>query len=221
MLLADQSIREYASRLASGDPAPGGGSAAALTGALGIALAHMVGSLSEGRAKYAEHADFIAGLLDKADTILNKFLELVDEDAVVFNEMSAAYRMPKATPEEKAARSGAIQEALRACAVTPYKMMDLCMQSIDLTAQAIGKTNANVLSDLGVAALCLKAAVQSAWINILINLAGIKDAAFAAEYRKKGEDILTKALPMADDIYMAVKNAYGDDGVSVVVAADA
>ena len=203
--LVDDSIRNYTTKLASGAPAPGGGSAAAYTGAIGVSLTCMVGSLTEGRAKYAEYADFITGLLEQAHKTLNEFLVLVDEDVVVFNAMSAAYKMPKESAAEKALRTEAIQAALKDCTITPFKIMELCVRSLRLTAEAIGKTNVNVVSDLGVAALCLKAAVQGAWLNILINLNSLRDAGFAAEYREKGEGVLNEAMEAADDIYESVR----------------
>ena len=203
MLLVDGTVREYAAVLASGEPTPGGGSAAALAGTLGVALTNMVGALTEGRAKYAEHAGFVAGLLERASRMRDELLNLVDEDTVVFNALGAAYKLPKGDAAEKGVRTGAIQSALKTCALTPFKVMGICERALDLTSEAIGKTNVNVVSDLGVAALCLKAAAQSAWLNILINLGSIKDAGFTAEYRDKAAAILGRVMPMADAIYDA------------------
>lgn len=200
-MLVERSINEYVGLLASEAPAPGGGSASAVAGALGAALVKMVGCLTEGRENYAEHADFNARLLERSQQIIASFLELADEDVVVFNKMSSAYKMPKATKDEKDARKNAIQSALRACAETPYKMMELCAQALELTWQAIGKTNGNVASDLGVAAVCLKAAMQGAWLNVAVNLGSIKDPVFSESYRTKGEALLLAALPLADKIY--------------------
>ena len=203
-MLIDRPINEYMSLLASDAPAPGGGSAAALAGAVGAALVSMVGRLTEGRDKYAEYAQFNAGLLESSRRMLDDFLAIVDEDVEVFNEMSAAYKMPNETADERAARKGAIQSALKACAATPCKMMELCVRALELTEQAVGRTNRNVASDLGVAALCLKAALQGAWLNVSINLSNIKDAAYAAEYRARGEASLAKGLPLADGVFAKV-----------------
>ena len=207
--LADDSIRNYVVKLASNAPAPGGGSAAALTGVIGVSLTGMVGALTEGRAKYAEHAEFVACLLARAREIQEELLVLVDEDVAVFNAMSAAYNMPKDSAAEKASRTEAIQAALKDCTITPYKMMELCMHALTLTAEAMGKTNKNVVSDLGVAALCLKAAAQSAWLNVLINVGSLRDAGFAAEYREKGEATLEEAARVADEIYAEVARLLG------------
>jgi len=204
MLLIDRSIKEFTQLLASDAPAPGGGSTAALQGALGISLTNMVGALTAGRAKYAEHADFVADLLKQAAKIQADFLAVIDEDTQAFNQVSAVFDMPKETDADKAARKEAMQAALKTCTKPPLKMMELSLEALELTSQAVGKTNTNAASDLGVAALSLKAAVQGAWLNVLINIGGINDTAFADEYRKKGEAVLDKALPAADSIYQAI-----------------
>jgi len=208
MLLTDITIKEFTELLASDAPTPGGGAAAALAGALGVSLAGMVGALTAGNAKYSEHAEFTAELLERAQSIRVEFLALIDEDAETFKKMSAAYKLPKKTEADKAARSEAVQSALIACADPPLKMMALCGRAIELTERAVGKTNRNVDSDLGVAALCLKAAMQSAWLNVLINVASIKDGDFVAEYREKGESIIAEAAPIADGVYEKIMTNY-------------
>ena len=199
-MLTALSVKDFAALLASDAPAPGGGAASALAGALGVSLTNMVGSLTQGREKYAEHAGFVASLIENALAVRDAFLALVDEDAEVFKKIGAAYKLPKGSDGEKAARKEAIQQALKHSAATPYKMMELSLSALELTGEAIDKTNTNVASDLGVAALCLKAAVQGAWLNVAINLASIDDAGFTAEYREKCGRILDKALPLADSI---------------------
>ena len=207
MLLIQHTIKDFTTLLASDAPAPGGGSAAALMGTLGISLANMVGALTAGRAKYAQHTDFIAKLLKRSERIQSDFLAVIDEDTQAFNEVSAVFEMPKETDADKAARKQAMQAALKTCVGPPFKMMELSLEAIELTRQAMDKTNTSAASDLGVAALSLKAAVQSAWLNILINIGGINDAAFADEYRQKSETILKKALPLADEIYHCIQES--------------
>ena len=207
MLLIDHSIKEFTRLLASDAPAPGGGSTAALQGALGISLTNMVGSLTAGRAKYSEHADFVEGLLKQAARIQADFLAVIDEDTQAFNQVSAVFAMPKESDAEKAARKEAMQAALKTCTRPPFRMMELALEALELTAQALGKTNTNAASDLGVAALSLKAAIQGAWLNVLINIGGINDAAFADEYRNAGEALLEKALPLADDVYETIRKS--------------
>ena len=105
---------------------------------------------------------------------------------------------------KKAARKAAMQEALKGCTKTPFEMMELACQALELTRSVVGKLNASAASDLGCAALSLKAAIQGAWLNVLINIGGIQDQAFADEYRQKGQALLDKALPLADAIYQEV-----------------
>ena len=154
MRLADHSLNDFTELLASKAPTPGGGAAAALCGALGAALAHMVGALTAGKAKYAEHEGFVEAMNERAREICRSFLELIDEDAKMFGAMSGVYKMPKETDAEKAERKAAMQAALKNCAEPPLAMMELCVQALELTDGAIGKTNVNVASDLGVAAAC-------------------------------------------------------------------
>ncbi|WP_434777848.1 cyclodeaminase/cyclohydrolase family protein [Neisseria sp. Ec49-e6-T10] len=204
MKLVDYTLSGFTDLLASDAPAPGGGSAAALEGAIGIALTKMVGSLTVGKAKYEEHQAFVVQLIEEAEKIKNDFIDVIDRDTEAFNGVSAVFSMPKETDADKAKRKEAMQTALKACTKTPYEMMCFAQAAIELTAKAVDKTNTNAASDLGVAALSLKAAVQGAWLNILINISGIQDQAFVEEYRKNGEAILAKALPMADQIYETV-----------------
>jgi len=204
MLLIERSVKDFAQLLASGAPAPGGGAGAALNGVVGIALTNMVGSLTMGKAKYAEHADFVAGLLKRAGEIQSGFLSAIDADAQAFDKMGAVFSMPKETDSDKVARKQAMQAALKVCVVPPLDTMDLCIDALELTKQAIGKTNTTAASDLGVAAVSLKAALQGAWLNVLINIGSIDDAAFAKECRDRGEAIFRKALPLADEIYEAI-----------------
>lgn len=204
MKLIDYTVREFTDLLASDAPAPGGGSAAALEGALGIALTKMVGQLTAGRAKYAEHQEFADALLEQAEIIRTDFLQVIDRDTEAFNGVSAVFAMPRQTQEEKDARKAAMQKALKACTVTPFEMMTYALQALRLTQQAVGKTNTSAASDLGVAALSLKAAIQGAWLNILINIGGFDDQEFVQSYRKQGEALLAEALPLADQVYETI-----------------
>ena len=115
--------------------------------------------------------------------------------------------MPKNTDEEKAARKEAMQKALKEATLVPYHTMELCLESLKVVEMGVGCTNTSAASDLGVASLNLKAAVQGAWLNVLINLAGIRDEAFVSEYREKGEQLLKEALPLADKIYTDILNS--------------
>lgn len=204
MKLAELQVTGFADLLASDAPAPGGGSAAALEGALGAALTAMVCGLTVGKKKYAEYGALAADVQQKALELKSRYLDVMDRDTEAFNVVSAAFGMPKATDEEKAARSQAIQKGLEGCTKTPYEMMELAVETLELTKSIVGKSNDSAASDLGVSALSLRAAIQGAWLNVLINIGSLKNQELASDYRKKGEALLAKALPLADEIYKDV-----------------
>ena len=207
MKLADMQVTQFCDVLASDAPAPGGGSTAALEGALGAALTAMVCGLTtvgRSREKYAEYQEFVLASQKKALDLKARFMDVMDRDTEAFNVVSAAFGMPKATNEEKAARSAAIQKGLEGCTRTPFEMMELAAETLELTAELLGKTNDSAASDLGVSALSMRAAIQGAWLNVLINIGSLKNKELAEDYRKKGEALLAKALPLADQIYQNV-----------------
>ena len=207
MKLADMQVTQFCDVLASDAPAPGGGSTAALEGALGAALTAMVCGLTtvgKSKEKYAEYQEFVLASQKKALDLKARFVDVMDRDTEAFNVVSAAFGMPKATDEEKAARSAAIQKGLEGCTRTPFEMMELAAETLELTAELLGKTNDSAASDLGVSALSMRAAIQGAWLTVLINIGSLKNKELAEDYRKKGEELLAKALPLADQIYQNV-----------------
>ena len=207
MELSELTVRSFANLLGSDAPAPGGGSAAALAGSLGAALAAMVSALTLGRKKYADFQELAQSGFERGSALKEALLEAMERDTAVFNEFSAAMAMPKETPEEKEARSAAMQKALALCIESPLHVMELTFDAMKLTNELLGKTNANALSDLGVSALMLGAAVQGAWLNVLINLGSLKDEAAAANYRTKGENLLNDTLNLSRDVYDKVVHA--------------
>lgn len=204
MGLVDLSLRDFASVLGSDAPAPGGGSAAALSGANGISLTKMVCELTLGKKKYADVQDVIADIHHKSGILQEQLLAAIDKDTDAFNLVSAVFEMPKETDEEKAARRAAMQSALKEAAQSPYDMMVVMVEALEVTRKAVGKSNTNAASDLGVAALSLKAGLQGAWLNVLINLSGIKDDSFVTTYRQKGEELLERGCSLADMIYESI-----------------
>ncbi len=204
MKLAEMKVTQFADVLASDAPAPGGGSVAALEGALGAALTAMVCTLTEGKKQYADHRDFVLEVQTKASTLQAKFIDVMDRDTEAFMVVSRAFSMPKATDEEKAARSAAIQKGLVGCTETPFEMMNLAAETIALTESLLGRFNESAASDLGVAALSLRAAVQGAWLNVLINIGSLKDRELAESYRAKGEELVKTVLTGADRVYEKV-----------------
>ena len=204
MKLAELTTAGFTDLLASDAPAPGGGSAAALEGALGAALTAMVCGLTVGKAKYAASQELVESVREKCAALQVRFLDVMDRDTEAFNAVAAAFALPKGTEEEKAARSGAIQAALWGCIDTPMEMMELAAETLELTESLLGRFNDSAASDLGVAALSLRSAIQGAWLNVRINISSIKDQDLAERSRARGEALLAKALPAADRIYNAV-----------------
>ena len=196
MKLVEMKVNEFVDLMASDEPAPGGGSAAALEGALGAALTAMVCALTVGKKKYADVQELAIESQKKGNELKAQFVDVMDRDTEAFNAVSAVFAMPKDTDEEIASKENALK--------TPFEMMELACQALELTRSVVGKLNASAASDLGCAALSLKAAIQGAWLNVLINIGGIQDQAFADEYRQKGQALLDKALPLADAIYQEV-----------------
>lgn len=204
MKLAELKVNEFADVLSSNAPAPGGGSTAALEGALGAALTAMVCGLTVGRKKYADFQELTSNVQVEAEKLKVRFMDVMDRDTEAFDAVSAAYGMPKETDDQKSARSEAIQSALKGCTKTPMEMMELAVETLELTQSILGKSNASALSDLGVSALSLGAAMRGAWLNVLINIGSVKDQAFADEYRARGEALLTRGLPLSEQIYQDI-----------------
>lgn len=204
MKLAEMTVTQFADVLASDAPAPGGGSTAALAGALGAALTAMVCRLTEGRKKYEEYQEFVLEVKEKATALQAKFIDVMDRDTEAFMVISNAYGMPKATDEEKAARSAAIQAGLVKSTETPMEMMELSAETIALTESLLGKFNTASASDLGVGALTLRTAVQGAWLNVLINIGSLKDKELAESYRMKGQALVEQVVSAADRVYETV-----------------
>lgn len=207
MKLVDMTVRNYTQLLSSEAAAPGGGSTAALMGAQGAGLTAMVCALTQGRKKYLEYEDLCISVRKQTLKLAEDFLDVLDRDTAAYNAVSAVFAMPKDTDEQKAARKAAMQTALKACTLTPFEMMKLAAQAIELTSSILGKSNANTASDLGVAMLCLRGALQGAWLNVLINLGGIEDQAFADEYRSRGQELLDKSLSLTDIVYQQVQDS--------------
>jgi methenyltetrahydrofolate cyclohydrolase len=179
MNLRAASMEDFVSKLASRDPAPGGGAVAGLLSALGAALASMVANFTTGP-KYESVAGDVDKVLSTTADLIERSLAAADEDAVAFEAVTDAYRLPKESDEDKAARTAAIQAALRKAAEVPVEAADLAAAALPLCQELLEYGNRNVLSDVGVAAACIRAAIDSAIINIAINAGAIKDEEFVA-----------------------------------------
>jgi len=200
MKLTDITLADVMSKLASSEPTPGGGSAAALSGALGVSLLQMVCNLTKGRKKFADHEELMEQTIEKCGEIGAKLLEAIDNDARAYDEVSAAYKMAKDSDEEKATRSTVIQKALKTATLSPFDILNLSHDALTLAQAVCGKTNPNAASDLGVCAKSLKTAMDGAWMNILINVGSIKDEAFVADIKEKSTAALRNAYEISNAI---------------------
>jgi formiminotetrahydrofolate cyclodeaminase len=203
--LISLTLTEFADALGSAETAPGGGSAAALAGALGGALAVMVARLTLGRAKYAAHQDEMAAVEAKADLLKTKLLGLVDADTAAYNQVTDAYKLPKDTDAQKAERAAAVQAAFRVATEVPLATAEACGEVLELAGQVAAHGNRNAASDAAVAALLAHAGLRGAARNVRINLGGLKDETFGAHAESRvaalleaGEAALASALAAAD-----------------------
>lgn len=183
MLYFEKSINEYLKDLSSKSSVPGGGSAAALVGATGAALLSKVANFTIGREKYKDVDSEICTILSSSEKVRAELEKLIDEDAFVYQKVTAAYRLPKETEDEKKTRTASIQEALKKALEVPLAVCRRSTEAIKLSQPLLEKGNINLVSDIGVAAEVLNSAFQSALLNVEINLSGIKDADLTAKIR--------------------------------------
>ena len=194
------------SALASPDPTPGGGTAAAIAGAMGTSLLVMVTGLAKSKSNTDDEKAALTGARSALEPIATRLTQLADADTDAFNAVMAAYRLPKATDGEKASRSGAIQEALRAATVVPLDTLRACADAIDRGQAVAAHGNRSASSDVGVAIGLLKAAADGAAANVRINLTSLKDESFKTEAEAETTRLLSSAAAAADDAMRAVAN---------------
>lgn len=193
----------FLGELASDSPTPGGGSVAALSGALGAALASMVCNLTVGKKKYVDVEDELREVLGMTETLRLELTRLIDEDAEAFDRVMEAMKLPKDTDEEKAARRAAMERALVEAASVPLAVMGKCVDVISLARVVADKGNRNAVSDAGVAALVGRAGAHAARLNVLINLSGIRSDEhrdFVGSSRASLEDLAGRADRLADEV---------------------
>ena len=190
----DQAIGAWLDELGSAAPAPGGGAAAAMSVATAAALVEMVGNLTVGRSAYAGHEAQVTAVRDAARRLRQLALGQIDEDAQVFRALMAAYRLPRDTIGQRAARGPAIQVATRRAAGVPLDVAATAAEVIQIAAELPGRSNPNVLSDVGVAAALAAAAIEAAAINVDVNLATLTDSEAKAELTAQLAGYLTVAV---------------------------
>ncbi len=191
--LLRMNLRTFANETASESPAPGGGSIAAYVGALGVSLATMVANLSAAKRGWDERLSEFSTQAVEGQRLKDMILSMVDEDTRAFNSIMAAFGMSKNTDAEKNIRKNAIQVATRHAIEVPLGVMELCLQSFSLIEKMASDGNPNSASDAGVGALCARAAVRGAFLNVKINTSGLLDKTFAGEVLQKGENMVRQA----------------------------
>jgi formiminotetrahydrofolate cyclodeaminase len=205
-MIIEQPVTQVLDELASSAATPGGGSGAAIMGALGAALVSMVCNLTIGKKNYAEVEGEMRSVLHDAEALRQRLADMVAEDIAAFNGLMAAYGLPKLSDEDKAARGAAIQHALRAATEAPLACARACADVIKLSMRAAEVGNRNVISDAGVGALAAQAALRSAALNVDINVPSLQDAVFAQACRNEIASLLASAVPLSERAIALVKS---------------
>ena len=191
MKLTDLTVKRFMDELSSSSPAPGGGSVAALCGALGAALCRMVSNLTIGKKKHADAETVMRDIEKRSQIICSQLLKLVDEDTDSYTRVVDAFQLPKDTPEQVKARGDAIQDALKAASDVPFRTLEQSAAAMPLIQAAISRGNPNCITDAGVAAELILTAARGAAYNVCINLMDIRDQAFVSDLKEKTARILT------------------------------
>lgn len=214
----DLTVGTFVERLASAEPVPGGGSAAAIAGSLAAALVAMVASLSEGRPKYAEHAALHTEAIAVARELSARFLALADEDAEAYAGFGAAMKLPRESDTQRAARTDAIRSAARVASQVPYRTVQGCHEVVGLAEALAGRSNRNASSDLEVSALLCVAASHSAAANVYVNLPAIEDEVAAVELLASTEQLVDEIDRIADRTREVVRSGEAREPVEAASA---
>ena len=205
--LTELKSTDFLTALASSAPAPGGGGGAAMAGALAAALASMVANLTIGKEKFAQQEPEVKELLDEAEEVRQTLLQLVEDDAAVFNSFMACYKLPKGTEEEKTARTQAIRQAAKQAAEVPLAIAKASYRALQLAQRLVCIGNPGVITDGACSALLARAALRCAEYNVRINLGLTKDEAYNQSVQeelnnllKTAEELELKALAVTDRV---------------------
>ena len=207
--LAKMNLREFCNETLSDSPAPGGGSVAALMGALGASLGGMVANLSAGKRGWDDKLEYFSNWAVKAQQLKDELLSLVDEDTTAFNKVMDAFALPKESAEEKTARAAAIEQATKYAAEVPLKVMETASKSYELLAEMAERGNPASVSDVGVGALATRACIEGAALNVRINLAQLKDEKFKGVLEEKVRGVCAHSAAKFKEISEAVENKLG------------
>jgi formiminotetrahydrofolate cyclodeaminase len=201
-------VSRFVEVLGSDAPAPGGGSVAALCGALSGALAGMVASLTHGKKGYEAHWPDMEQLGIRAQRLKDEFMREVDRDTEAFNKVMDAFRLPKKSDEEKAQRQAAVEAATKEATLVPLDVLRRCLEVVQLSQEAVLKGNKNSISDGGVSALCARTAAEGAYFNVCINLGGLQDQAFIQQTRAEAAQLREQVVKESEAAVKAVEATF-------------
>ncbi len=213
-MFIDKSVKHYIEQTASGEPTPGGGSVAALVGTLGAALTSMVNNLTVGKKAYEELPEDTKAKIEKnfkeIQVLVEELSKIVDEDTQAFSKVMEAFKLPKETEEEKAARSQAIQDGYKVALEVPLRCAKKCLRILELQDIFAHHGNINAITDVGVGTLLAYAGVEGALFNVTINLGSIKDPDFKKETEEDADNVLNKAKELKEELLKVVYNRLGN-----------
>ena len=204
-MLTDLTVKDFLNKVAGSDPVPGGGSIAALNGALASALAAMVANLTIGKKKYAEVQEDMQAIAQEAERLMGDFTADIDRDSDAYDRVFACFKMPKETDEEKAARSAAIQEATKYAAQVPLEVARRACALMPLIADVALKGNQNAVTDACVAMMSARNAVLAAVLNVRINLSSLKDAELVTRLQAEADGLEQQACQQEQALLNKVK----------------
>ncbi len=208
-MLIKLEMKDFLEELAADSPAPGGGSVAAVSGSMGAGLVSMVCRLTIGKKGYEEVESLMAETLEESELVRRSLTSLVDEDTEAFNQVMAAFRMPKDTEKEKLKRQEAIQVGFKKASEIPYTVAQNCFSVLERIKSITGKANSNTVSDLGVAAQAAYAGVEGAVMNVRINLPSIKDLPWVKEKKNQIDEILAQSNKLNGQIRKEIVQLLG------------
>ena len=203
--LSDVTCAEFVSELASSAPAPGGGGAAAYVGAIGMALGHMVGSLTVGKKRYADVEGEVRRLMSEAQALQEELMGLVKADEEAFLPLSRAYGMPATTDDERAEKARVMEECLLAACQVPLKIMETTFKALELLAQFAEVGAKIAISDVGCGAALCRGALQAARLNVTVNTLLMEDREQAASLNAKAAELLSRGVILADAVFADVE----------------
>lgn len=204
MKLTQVSCKEFALELASKKPVPGGGGAAALVGALGVALNTMVANFSIGKKKFIDYKDKHEDIIRRGEILRNKLIDLIDKDAENFEPLSRAYSMASSTEKEKIAKEDTLQKCLKVACSAPLEILEYTYEAILLHNEIADISSKTIISDVGVGVQCLRAALYSAYLNIEINIKSMSDEEYVLKTREKSKKMLEDGACIADKVFEKV-----------------